>query len=131
MQKILSHLTSKPLAFISLGSLLMAGKVAVADETVKNVQPIESPDATVIPVSADSQRVCVKHPKVGKFFCGNAQELSHLKKGNPQIDATDLNNQEALLGVTDEESDAAVEMFGCDCVASINCLRRLRNSLPD
>ncbi|MGF1676744.1 MAG: hypothetical protein ACFCUV_24155, partial [Rivularia sp. (in: cyanobacteria)] len=126
MQKILSYLTNKPLAFISLGSLLMTGKIAVANETVKNVQPVERPDASVTPVSAESQRACVKHPKLGKFFCANAQELSHLKKGNPEIDASDVNNQSALLGVTDEESDAAVGMFGCDCVASINCLRRLR-----
>ncbi|NJL64658.1 MAG: hypothetical protein HC903_26130 [Methylacidiphilales bacterium] len=131
MHKIFSHLISKPLAFISLGSLLMTGKIAVANETVRNVQPTERPDATVTPVSADSQRVCIKHTKVGKFFCGNAQELSALKKGNPEIDETDTNNQDALLGVTDEESDAAVKMFGCDCVASINCLRRLRNSLPN
>lgn len=72
----------------------------------------------------------MRHPKLGKFFCANANQLSHLKKGNPQIDAADLNNEKALLGVTDEESDAAVNMFGCDCVASINCLRKLRNSLP-
>lgn len=75
MQKILSYLTSKPLAFISLGSLLMTGKIAVANETVKNVQPVERPDASVTPVSAESQRACVKHPKLGKFFCANAQEL--------------------------------------------------------
>jgi len=131
VQKILSHLTSKPLAFISLGSLLMTGKIAVANETVKNVQPVERPDATVTPVSAESQKACIKHPKLGKFFCANAQELSHLKKGNAEIDASDVNNESALLSVTDAESDAAVKMFGCDCVASINCLRRLRNSLPE
>ncbi len=34
------------------------------------------------------------------------------------------------LDVTDEESDTAVEIFGCDCIASINCLRRLRDQLP-
>ncbi len=131
MQNRLSLLTSKPLALVSLGSLLVTGRIAVANETVRNVQPIERPDGTLTPVSADSQRACIKHPKIGKFFCGNTQELSRLKKGNPEIDETDLNNQDALLGITDEESDAAVKMFGCDYIASINCLRRLRNSLPD
>lgn len=130
MKQIFSNLTKKPLAFISLGSLLMSGKIAVASETVKNVQPVERPDATVTPVSAESQKACVKHTKLGKFFCANASQLSHLKKGNVEIDAADMNNESALLSVTDEESDAAVAMFGCDCVASINCIRRLRNSLP-
>ncbi|MDJ0797418.1 MAG: hypothetical protein QNJ51_11405 [Calothrix sp. MO_167.B12] len=130
MNKLLSNLTSKPLAFISLGSLLMTGKIAVAKEAAQNVQPLERPDATVTPVSAESQRACVKHPKVGKHFCANAKQLSHLQKGRKQIDATDLNNEKDLLDVTDAESDAAVAMFGCDCVASINCLRQLRNKLP-
>ena len=130
MKKLLANFPRKPIAFISLGSLLMTGKIVVANETIKKVQPVESLDAKVTPVSAESQRACVKHPKLGKFFCAKAEQLSHLKKGNSQIDAADLNNQDALLTVTDEESDAAVDMFGCDCVASINCLRKLRNSLP-
>ena len=130
MNKLLSKLRGKPLAFISLGSLLMTGKIAVAEEAVQSVEPLELPDATVKSVSANSQRACVKHPKVGKFFCANAEQISHLKKGNQQIDATDLNNEKDLLSVTDSESDAAVAMFCCDCVASINCLRKLRNKLP-
>ena len=130
MRTILAKLKNKPTALISLGSLLMTGKIAVASETVQTVKPLERPDTTVKPVSAASQRACVKHPKLKKFFCANAEQLSHIKKGNSEIDSTDLNNQEDLLGVSDEESDAAVSMFGCDCVASINCLRRLRNKLP-
>ena len=130
MKNLIANLSRKHLAFISLGSLLMTGKIAVADEATNKVQPVESPDAKVTPVSAESQRACVKHPKLGKFFCAKAEKLSHLKKGNPQIDAADVNNEKALLAVTDEESDAAVDMFGCDCVASINCLRKLRNRLP-
>ncbi|WP_414621370.1 hypothetical protein [Calothrix sp. CCY 0018] len=130
MIKLLTNLQRKPLAFISLGTLLMTGKIAVANETAKKVQPVERSDANVTPVSAESEKACVKHPKFGKFFCAKAEELSHLKKGNPQIDAADVNNENALLAVTDAESDAAVDMFGCDCVASINCLRKLRNSLP-
>lgn len=31
-----------------------------------------------------------------------------------------------LLDVTEEESDTAVSMFGCDCVKAINALRQLR-----
>ena len=130
MKNLLANFPRKPLAFISLGSLLMTGKISVANETVKKVQPVKRSDASIKPVSGESQRACVRHSKFGTFFCANANQLSHLKKGNPQIDAADLNNEKALLSVTDAESDAAVDMFGCDCVASINCLRKLRNSLP-
>lgn len=31
-----------------------------------------------------------------------------------------------LLNVSEEESDAAVAMFGCDCVKALNALRQLR-----
>ncbi|MEM9925134.1 MAG: hypothetical protein AAF915_15515 [Cyanobacteria bacterium P01_D01_bin.50] len=39
MKKLLANLPRKPLAFISLGSLLMTGKIAVANETAKKFQP--------------------------------------------------------------------------------------------
>jgi hypothetical protein len=129
VKKLLLALTSKPTALISVASLLMTSKVSTANQPV-NPQPVNHTDTTTTPVSAESQKACVKHPKLGKFFCANAKQLAHLKKGVPEIDVTDVNNEDALLGVTDEESDTAVAMFGCDCAASINCLRRLRNSLP-
>ncbi len=129
MKKILLNLTTKSAALMSLVSLTMTGKVTTAGEPV-NPQPVDRPDAATTPVSASDQKACVKHPKLGKFFCARAEELSHLQKGAAEIDSTDLENEKALLGVTDAESDAAVAMFGCDCVASINCIRRLRNSLP-
>lgn len=80
MKKLLANLPRKPLAFISLGSLLMTGKIAVANETAKKVQPVERPDANVTPVSGESQKACVRHSKFGTFFCANANQLSHLKK---------------------------------------------------
>ncbi|KAB8331011.1 hypothetical protein SD80_025940 [Scytonema tolypothrichoides VB-61278] len=129
MKKLLIALTTKSTALISLASLVMTSKVTTAGQPV-NPEPVKRTEATTTPVSAEGQKACVKHPKLGKYFCANAKQLSHLKKGAPDIDATDTNNEKALLGVTDAESDAAVSMFGCDCVASINCLRRLRNSLP-
>ncbi|MBW4629355.1 MAG: hypothetical protein KME49_28555 [Brasilonema octagenarum HA4186-MV1] len=129
MKKLFIALTTKSTALLSLASLVMTSKVTTAGQPV-NPQPVKRTDAATTPVSAEGQKACVKHPKLGKYFCANAKQLSHLKKGAPEINATDVNNEKALLGVTDAESDAAVAMFGCDCVASVNCLRRLRNSLP-
>ncbi|BAQ63433.1 hypothetical protein [Geminocystis sp. NIES-3709] len=31
-----------------------------------------------------------------------------------------------MLNFTNEESDASIEMFGCDCITSLNKLKRLR-----
>ena len=55
--------------------------------------------------------------------------MQNVRKNIPEIDPV-ARPEDALLNVTDEESDTAVEIFGCDCIASINCLRRLRNQLP-
>ena len=129
MKKALITLTTKSAALMSLASLVMTSKVTTAGEPV-NPQPVDRPDAATTPVSASDQKACVRHPKLGKFFCAHAEELSHLQKGVAEIDVISDDSEKALLGVTDAESDAAVAMFGCDCAASINCLRRLRNSLP-
>jgi hypothetical protein len=129
MKKLFMTLTTKSAVLMSLASLVTTNKIATANQPV-NPQPVDRPDAATTPVSVSEQRVCVRHPKLGKFFCAHAEQLSHLQKGVAEIDITADDSEKALLGVTDAESDAAVAMFGCDCAASINCLRRLRNSLP-
>lgn len=42
----------------------------------------------------------------------------------PNVDQNEAGH--LLLEVTEEESDTAVSMFGCDCVKAINALRQLR-----
>lgn len=56
---------------------------------------------------------------------------------NPtDIDATAipqdrLNSSETpLLDFTEEESDAAIQRFGCDCIACLNTIRQMRGLLP-
>ena len=68
-------------------------------------------------------------PKWLDTFALELRQLQNVRKNIPEIDPV-TRPQDALLNVTDEESDTAVEIFGCDCIASINCLRRLRNQLP-
>jgi hypothetical protein len=35
-----------------------------------------------------------------------------------------------MLDFTEEESDAAIQRFGCDCVACLNTIRKMRGLLP-
>ncbi len=128
--KILSLLDRNRKAIVSIISLLAIAKSVKAVEAT-NVQAAEtkesfSPNQTT---SKESLKACVRHPKLAKFFCAEAQKLENVRKNIPEIDPV-ARPEEALLDVTDEESDTAVEIFGCDCIASINCLRRLRNQLP-
>ena len=128
--KILSLLDRNRRAIVSIISLLAISKSGNAVEATK-IQPLEtkesiSPNQTT---SRESLKACVRHPKVARYFCAEAQQLQNVRKNIPEIDPV-TRPQDALLNVTDEESDTAVELFGCDCIASINCLRRLRNQLP-
>ncbi len=128
--KISALLDRNRRAIVSIISLLAISKSVNAVEAT-NVQASEtnesfSPNETT---SKESIKACVRHPKLAKFFCAEAQQLENVRKNIPEIDPV-TRPEEDLLNVTDEESDTAVELFGCDCIASINCLRRLRNQLP-
>jgi hypothetical protein len=110
-------------------SLLAIAKSGKAVEAV-DLQPPETkesfnPNKTA---SKESRKACVRHPKLAQYFCAEAQQLQNVRKNISEIDPVNY-SQKDLLNVTDEESDAAVEIFGCDCIASINCLRRLRDRL--
>jgi hypothetical protein len=128
--KISSLLDRNRRAIISIISLLAISKSSNAVEATK-IQALPtkesfSPNQTV---SKESLKACVQHPKLAQYFCAEAQQLQNVRKNIPEIDPV-ARPEDALLNVTDEESDTAVEIFGCDCIASINCLRRLRNQLP-
>ena len=128
--KVPSFLASNRRAIVSIISLLAISKSGNAVEATK-IQVTEtkesfSPNQTT---SQESLKACVRHPKLAKHFCAEVQQMQDVRKNIPEIDPV-TRPEEALLNVTDEESDTAVEIFGCDCIASINCLRRLRNQLP-
>ena len=128
--KVSSFLASNRRAIVSIISLLTISKSGNAVEATKiqapETQESFSPNQTT---SKESLKACVRHPKLAQHFCAKAQQLQNVRKNIPEIDPV-TRPEEALLNVTDEESDAALEIFGCDCIASINCLRRLRNQLP-
>ncbi len=128
--KIPYLLASSRKAIVSIVSLIAISKSGNAVETTKIQTPETresfSPNQTT---PKESLKACVRHPKVARYFCAEAQQLQNVRKNIPEIDPV-TRPEDALLNVTDEESDTAVEIFGCDCIASINCLRRLRNQLP-
>ena len=128
--KVPFFLASNRRAIVSIISLLAISKSGNAVEDTKIQVPETkesfSPNQTT---SKESLKACVRHPKLAQYFCAEAQQMHNVRKNIPEIDPV-TRPEEALLNVTDEESDTAVKVFGCDCIASINCLRRLRNQLP-
>jgi hypothetical protein len=128
MTKSLLFLITKSLLVVPSFSLVLFNQASIASEPV--ARSIDDVDAKEISVTVEGQKVCAQHPKVAQLFCTNLEQILQLKKGVALIDLSDNNDQDALLKVTDAESDAAVATFGCDCAVSINRLRCMRNMLP-
>ncbi len=78
--KILSLLDRNRKAIVSMISLLAIAKSVKAVEAT-NVQAAEtkesfSPNQTT---SKESLKACVRHPKLAKFFCAEAQKLENVR----------------------------------------------------
>jgi hypothetical protein len=56
--------------------------------------------------------------------------LPRSPKANPQPDSQPLPDDVEAYEFTEEESNAAVTLFGCDCPLCLNALRQLRNMPP-
>jgi hypothetical protein len=127
MTKILFSLATQSLLLIPGFSILVLNHASVASTPV--TQSIDDVDPQEITVAVEGKKVCARHPKITKLLCTDLEQILQLKKGVAMIDIANSNDKDALMNVTNEESDAAIAMFGCDCATSINRLRHVRNTL--
>ncbi|MEG4629957.1 hypothetical protein QUB56_10110 [Microcoleus sp. AR_TQ3_B6] len=112
MNRLLLTLLVSPTLFGSLMSLSAIANPAQIGET-----PSQSTDSPKCVRSPHTQRLsCVRVPV--KTAAANSQpKISWQRPADEEV---------AMLDFTEEESDAAVAMFGCDCPVCINSLRQLR-----
>ena len=52
------------------------------------------------------------------------------EKANAAIDPSDCGCGDPILNFTDQESNAAIQRFGCDCAGCLNALRELQGKSP-
>ena len=98
--KVPSFLASNRRAIVSIVSLLAISKSSNAVEATK-IQTLEtkesfSPNQTT---PKESLKACVRHPKVARYFCAEAQQLQNVRKNIPEIDPV-ARPQDALLNVS-------------------------------
>ena len=112
MNRLLLTLLVSPTLFGSLMSLSAIANPAQITET-----PGQSTDSPKCVRSPHTQRLsCVRLP--AKTAAANSQpKISWQRPADEQVE---------MLDFSEEESDAAVAMFGCDCPVCINSLRQLR-----
>jgi hypothetical protein len=116
MNKFLLTLLVSPTLFGSLMSLSAMANPAQASET-----PSQSPNSPK----------CVKSPHTQKLSCVRLPAKTTTSNSKVAIGSQGpANEQTAMLNFTEEESDAAVALFGCDCPLCINSLRQLRGLPP-
>ncbi len=116
MNKLLLTLLVSPTLFGSVMSLSAIANPVQATEIPG--QPTNSPNCVQSP---HSQRLtCIRLP--GKAAAVNSKpRISWQRPADEPI---------AMLDFTEEESDAAVALFGCDCPLCLNSLRQLRGLPP-
>ncbi len=106
-----------------LGSFLVN---LIHSEPVKAIDievPKPNVDNQVSPTNLD----CDRTNCTGNNYLVKSQEILIEIQEVDDFPNVEKNKQgHLLLDVSEEESDTAVQMFGCDCVKAINALRQLR-----
>lgn len=107
-KKFFLTLLSSPVLFSSIVSMAVFTQPASANQTV--------------------------NPTPSQFSCGQKATVA---VANPSLGCTRLNRQNDLnsdqlpqLEFTEEESDASIALFGCDCPSCLNALRQIRGLPP-
>ena len=112
MNRLLLTLLVSPTLFGSVMSLSAIATPAQIGET-----PSQSVDAPK----------CVRSPHTQRLSCVRLPVKTPAANSQPKISwQRPADEQVAMLDFSEEESDAAVAMFGCDCPVCINSLRQLR-----
>lgn len=117
MHKFILSLLSTPLL---LGSILSMGVI------INQAQAIE-------PVNSNPDRLtCIRNKHKVGLVCARASALAKIPEYTAEIEASVKVTQEdaPMLEFNDAESDAAIQLFGCDCPACINSLRAMRGVTP-
>ncbi len=119
-KKLALALLASPTIFTSLLSVIGIVNPAHAASPVIRLQDGEA---------------CIRHPHVSydRFVCirTSKKNVDPRYSTASKFNAVNFSNDKvAMLNFTDEESDAALATFGCDCPYCMNALRALRGQAP-
>jgi hypothetical protein len=113
MNKIILSLLSTPVLISSILSMgVMVNQAQAVEPEVKSTDRLS----------------CIKNKHKVGLVCARASVLAQIP--NYQPEALPSNEEAPMLEFNDEESDVAITLFGCDCPACINSLRKMRGVAP-
>ncbi|MEH2173872.1 hypothetical protein [Nostoc sp.] len=120
-KKILLNLLSSSSIFVSMMSTLVTFHPAHASGSI-----------TQRLMHTQDGRTCITNPHGGNdFVCirDSERKKPYTSSGRSSTIVTSVSDQNvAMLNFTEEESDAAIKVFGCDCPLCVNSLRQLRGT---
>ncbi|MBD2663485.1 hypothetical protein B6N60_03378 [Richelia sinica FACHB-800] len=115
MNKFILNLLASP---VLISSILTMGVM------VNQAQGIE-------PTSKNSdQLTCIRNKHKVGLVCARASVLAQIPTYQPQQENLPTPGDVPMLEFNVEESDMAIDLFGCDCPACINSLRQMRGVTP-
>lgn len=114
MNKIILSLLSMPVLMSSIASMTVMTNQAQAIE----------PEAK----SAENRLSCIRNKHKVGLVCARASVLAQIPTEQNEVE---FSQEDApMLEFSDQESDMAVTLFGCDCPACINSLRQMSGARP-
>ncbi|MEH2350134.1 MAG: hypothetical protein V7K55_19470 [Nostoc sp.] len=120
-KKILLNLLSTSSIFVSMMSTLVAFHPAHASGSI-----------TQRLMHTQDGRTCITNPHGGTdFVCirDSERKVPYTSSTRSSTIVTSVSDKNiAMLNFTDEESDAAIKLFKCDCPLCINSLRQLQGT---
>lgn len=120
-KKLALVLLSSPTVLGSMLSMLLTVSPAHAAETVTSV--------------TDSCRSLTTPPS-NRLTCARFSQVTQISNRNyteVEVQTASLDpsaSETPMLNFTEEESEAAVRLFGCDCIVCLNAIRQMRGLAP-
>jgi hypothetical protein len=125
---------NRKLVLAALSSPTLIGSLMALATTAASIPSAQAADAPLV----NSCLVPLHGKQYGKLTCQkitpaamaarNVWEAEQLKAAANPVKTPEVMPQK--LEFTDEESDAAVIVFGCDCPSCLNMLRQMRGLPP-
>lgn len=114
MNKIILSLLSTPMLISSILSMTaIANQAQAIEPVVKNTEDRLS---------------CIRNKHKVGLVCARASVLAQIPTEQAEMEFS--NDNVPMLEFSDQESEMAVTLFGCDCPACINSLRQMSGARP-
>jgi hypothetical protein len=114
MNKIILSLLSTPMLISSILSMTaIANQAQAIEPVVKN---------------AEDRLSCIRNKHKVGLVCARASVLAQIPTEQAEVEFS--NDNVPMLEFSDQESEMAVTLFGCDCPACINSLRQMSGARP-